>query len=448
MTSGPTGSLLETVGLARTNDGVLHVAWVRADTPSQDTLLHTGIRANGSVGAATPIFTWGSISSPALVAPGGTSLRVLWGAIGRTPGDPINELVTNTSDASGAAWSAPAGVNQSLQAYQSPIMATLDRGGQVWSTWDGTFGVRVRPGVAPLGALPPTFLTGGCCFYNANVGADGRNGDVWVAWDSNVTGDPGRFVQQAGPGGAATGPRHRAPASTTRYGGSAAFLQPVGRAAIAGRPGGQGRVWTAYPSGYPTSTRIVLWRIESNKTLTVARLRPGYASGTLSLSADEEGRMWTSWVGQDRRGRLRLFARRSDRRVSKLGGLVAVPLPRGTASAWKGASAAQSGKLDVLVNLTRGGAYAFTWHTQIVPPLSLKGVRARAGRGRLRITFTASDAGAGVRGATVRFRGRRAGTGGDGKASFVVAKPSRAYRATGTASLDGYGAARASVVVR
>jgi len=449
VTSGPKGSLLESVGLARTRDGVLHVAWVRADTPSQDTLLHTAIAPNGAVRAANPIFTWPSISPPALVAPGGTSLRVLWGAIGQTPGDPVNDLVTDTSDASGTAWSAPAGVNQSDLAYQSPIAATLDRSGQVWSTWDGTFGVRVRPGVAPLGALPPTFLHSGCCFYNSNVGADARSGEVWAAWDSNVTGDPGRFVQRAGPGGAPTGPRYRAPASATRYGGAPSYSMPSGRAAIAGRPGGQGRVWTAYPSGYPTTRRIVLWRIEAHRTLTAANLRAGYASGTLSLAADQDGRMWTSWVAQDRRGRLRLFARRSDRRVSKLGAIVAVPLPRGTTSAWRAASSAQNGKLDVLVNLTVGASpNAFTWHTQIRPPLSLRGVRARAGRGHVRVTFTATDAGARVPGATVRFRGRRAQTGHDGRASFTLARPSRPYRATGVASLGGYGGARATVTVR
>lgn len=449
VTSGPKGSLLETVGLARTRDGVLHVAWVRADSPSQDTLLHTAIGPNGAVRPANAIFTWPSISSPALVAPGGTGLRVMWGAIGQTPDDPVDDLVSNTSDASGAAWSPPAGVNQSNQAYQSAIAATLDRTGQVWSTWDGTFGVRVRPGVAPLGALPPTFLRSGCCFYNANVGADARDGDVWAAWDSNVTGDPGRFVQRAGPDGGPTGPRYRAPASATRYGGGMTYSMPSGRAAISGRPGGQGRVWTAYPSGYPTPTRIVLWRIEAHRTLTAAQLRTGYASGTLSLAADDEGRMWTSWVAQDRRGRLRLFARRSDRRVSKLGAIVAVPLPRGTTSAWRAASNAQNGKLDVLVNLTVGGSpNAFTWHTQIRPPLSLRGSRARAGRGRVRITFTATDAGAAVPGATVRFRGRRATTGSRGRASFVLRRPRRAYRAAGVASLGGYASARATVTVR
>ena len=108
VTSGPKGSLLDSVGLARTRDGVLHVAWVRADSPSQDTLLHTAITAGGSVRPASTIFTWPSISQPALVAPGGTGLRVLWGAIGRTPGDPVNDLVTDTSDASGATWSPPA----------------------------------------------------------------------------------------------------------------------------------------------------------------------------------------------------------------------------------------------------------------------------------------------------------------------------------------------------
>ena len=53
---------IDQVGLARTNDGVLHVVWSRQLSPSEEQVRHSAIAKNGSVGAATTAV--GGLSRP------------------------------------------------------------------------------------------------------------------------------------------------------------------------------------------------------------------------------------------------------------------------------------------------------------------------------------------------------------------------------------------------
>src|SRR5262245_21587468 len=76
-TSG--GGSIDQVGLVRTADGVLHVAWHK-----DGDLNHTAIAGNGRIGATTPIQRgWTGHMDAALTAvPGG--IRAVWGAIRST----------------------------------------------------------------------------------------------------------------------------------------------------------------------------------------------------------------------------------------------------------------------------------------------------------------------------------------------------------------------------
>src|SRR5215217_2584658 len=78
------GSGIDQVGLARTGDGVLHLAWHHPTGPNTEDLLHTVISRDGRIGATTPIQSgWTGFTNPALVVdPGG--LRVFWGGFRTT----------------------------------------------------------------------------------------------------------------------------------------------------------------------------------------------------------------------------------------------------------------------------------------------------------------------------------------------------------------------------
>src|SRR5829696_1546910 len=59
------GSSIDQVGLARTGDGVLHLAWHHPTGPNTEDLLHTVIARDGTLGATNPIQTgWTGFSNP------------------------------------------------------------------------------------------------------------------------------------------------------------------------------------------------------------------------------------------------------------------------------------------------------------------------------------------------------------------------------------------------
>ena len=62
------------VGLVRTADGVLHVAWHHPTGPNTEDLLHTVIARNGRIGATAPIQSgWTGFQNTALVRIRGAS---------------------------------------------------------------------------------------------------------------------------------------------------------------------------------------------------------------------------------------------------------------------------------------------------------------------------------------------------------------------------------------
>src|SRR4051812_35488615 len=79
---------IDQVGLARTNDGVLHAIYA---LKGEQSISHTSIAANGTVGATTPVQEgWATIAAvPDLVAQPDGSLRAFFGGIHSTnTGDP------------------------------------------------------------------------------------------------------------------------------------------------------------------------------------------------------------------------------------------------------------------------------------------------------------------------------------------------------------------------
>ncbi|MGH3028785.1 MAG: hypothetical protein ACRDMW_09530, partial [Gaiellaceae bacterium] len=200
MVTDKTGRNTMQVGLVRTRDGVLHVAWPASG--AKPTLWHVGIKPNGSpVGAKNAIVTgFNSLSNPDLVLAADGSLRVFFGGLGTTPNNALN---TATAPATGAAWSLQAGrASQDTTAYASPSGAGTTKDGTPVSAWATTFGTRAHFGTSPADADVAVQTQTQCCGYYPDVATADTAGRAVVGWYSNATGAVGLATQEV----AATGP--------------------------------------------------------------------------------------------------------------------------------------------------------------------------------------------------------------------------------------------------
>ena len=185
----PDGSSTDQVGLARTGDGVLHVAWHHPTGPNTEDLGHTAIARAGRIGATSPIQSgWTGFTNTALVVePGG--LRAFWGGFRTTDSsDPQRETNTALSPDGGASWAlAPGQVNPGgAQSYASSHAATVRADGSTLQTFAGTLGTWVHAGLSP--ATPNhDFMAGRQYGNDPNLATDATNRTV-MAWYSNATG--------------------------------------------------------------------------------------------------------------------------------------------------------------------------------------------------------------------------------------------------------------------
>src|SRR5688572_5283563 len=77
--NAPGGSASE-LGLARTADGVLHVAWKEQTGPLVEAIRHRSVSAAGRLGPTSTIVSgWVGLSDPELVVERGGGLRVYFG---------------------------------------------------------------------------------------------------------------------------------------------------------------------------------------------------------------------------------------------------------------------------------------------------------------------------------------------------------------------------------
>ena len=435
--TAPDGASNEQVDLLRSSDGVLHVAWQHRTGPNTDDLLHTTLSATGSVGATVPIQSgWAEIQNPALV-PAPSGLRVFFGGLRTTdPNDPNDDLNTALSQDGGATWSLQPGsvVAEGTQAYGSPVDATSLPDGTPIQTWAGTLGTWVHSGLSP--ASPNHDYALGNYGYDPGIATD-SSGRTVLAWYSSAAGRMGVFAQDVAPDGSPVGSAVNMPGTSDMASGM------IGRTPIVARSGGG--VYVAYPTGFPATNRIRLWRVGSSTAVPIARIGQGAANATVAAAAD--GRIWVAWTTSSN-GKPRLLARRSNRAVTKFGATVSAGRPRGAAAAYHADASAAGATLDVLAAFSIGTTAATaTYHRRLSPGLTLRATPSTIRRGAKRtVTFTVLDAGDPVQGSTVRAAGSSARTRADGTARLDVVGRGRALRARATAA--GYSPGRVKLKVR
>lgn len=345
-----TGRNTQQVGLVRTKDGVLHVAWAASGV--NPTLWHVGIKPNGAPVAAKNAIVTGfkSLSNPDLVLAADGSLRVFFGGLSTPANSALN---TATAPATGAAWSLQVGkAAQDTTAYNSGSGAGTTKDGTPVSAWATTFGARAHFGTNPADADVAVQTQTQCCGYFPDVATADTAGRAVIGWYSNANGAAGLMTQEIAATGV-TGPRLTVPGSVSARG----SLSIDQRFAITSRQGGG--VYVGYGAGYPTAATVNLW--EHGAKAPSLRIKAKGAQD-VNIAFAPGGRLWLMW----HRGGL-IYVTRTNAAVTKAGPVRVVKPPAKTSAIWKlSGEGSRAGVLDLLASVSTPGSLA-TWHTQVKP---------------------------------------------------------------------------------
>lgn len=427
----PDGSSVDQVGLARTADGALHVAWHHPTGPNTEDLNHTVITSAGRIGATSPIQSgWtGFTNTDLVVEPGG--LRAFWGGFRTTDSsDPQRESNTALSADGGVSWALqPGQVNPSgAQSYASSHAATVRRDGSTLQAFAGTLGTWVHAGLTP--ATPNlNYMEGLQYGYDPNLATDPANRTV-MAWYSNATGRLGVLAQDVNADGSpGAGPLTMPGTSTMNVG-------MLGRTPLAARRGG------GFFVAYPTPAGVRVWRVGASQAPVIARTdnSPAVAVADAGL-----GRIWVLWTKGF--GDPDVLARRSNLGATRFGATVNAGHPRDAAQAYKLDANAAGNALDVLANFNIGTTTdAVTSYRRVLAGLTLQANPGRLRKGQpTEVRFTVTDAGDAVSGVRVTAGGRSGTTDGRGRVTLTVTS-NRAVKAL--AARSGYTAATKRLAVR
>jgi len=427
----PDGSSTDQVGLARTGDGVLHVAWHHPTGPNTEDLNHTSISRAGRIGPTSPIQSgWTGFTNTALVvAPDG--LRAFWGGFRTTDAsDPQRETNTALSVDGGASWALqPGQVNPSgAQSYASSHAATVRADGSTMQAFAGTLGTWVHAGLSPT-TPNHNFMAGLQYGNDPNLATDATNRTV-MAWYSNATGRLGVLAQDVDADGSP------GPGPLTMPGTGAMYVGMIGRTPLVARTGGG--LYVAYPT--PGGVRV--WRVGAGGAPVVARISD---SPAVAIAAAGDGRIWVLWTKGF--GDPDVLARRSNEGATRFGATVNAGHPRSAMQAYRLDASVAGNALDVLANFNIGTTSdAATSYRRLKPGLTLQATPRRLRNGEpTEVHFTVRDAGDAVSGARVRIGGRSGTTDGRGRVTLTLTS-SRAVRAHATRT--GYTAATRRLGVR
>lgn len=410
-------------GLARTQDGVLHVVYTRRNGTKED-MIHLEISPAGKVGPdAVALGGWSAMAHPDLLRMPDGSLRAFVGGIRSTNvGETNKRLSTATAPASGAPWTLkPGDVVQAPSAYATGVTgAGLAKDGTPISTWSGSPGLGFHYGIDAStadGKIPQS----GCCLYTPEIAVDSASGQAWVGFHSNENAGPGLYVNAIGPNGPQGG-RRLAQGSVV----GKSSIYPGNRTSLTGRIGAGG-VYLLYGQGYPTFKTLALWKVDTAKPHLVLKAdRNEHAN----IAAAPDGRLWLMW---EQNGTI--YAARTNRSATRLGAVNAIRTPSG-ASIYRLNGEGSAGPLDLIANMQAAGGQAL-WHQQVWPKLSLTGSRSGT-----KIVFRVTDAGDAVAGATVKAGGKSLKTNASGRATLT---PAPSGRVQATASKAAYSPASATV---
>ena len=250
-------------------------------------------------------------------------------------------------------------VSGSASAASGTAMQAAITPAAVFQSWSAGGGVYVHRGLTPGG--DQVVSADG---YHGSLALDSRSNRLLVLLARTARGKGGlwwRTIDQTTGAGASAASRlvH----STTRYRGSSRFKMrdmPVPAAGLASRAA----VVVAYPTGYPSTGTVRVWRIAPGGPTTSILADDGQDKTLVAVAADPKGRAWVVWAEPDRR---RVFARRSNVGATAWGPVVTVRAPASTGGPWSLVASAQTDRLEVIAHWNIGMSDAF-FYTQVFPP--------------------------------------------------------------------------------
>lgn len=419
----------------------LQVVWTQESGTSA--VLRTRIiGADGSPASTVHdvLAAWGSLDEfPAIITTGGQRMIVFSGIRTTDTSDPYSAgamYVATSSD--GLTWTLGTGsMSHSTSAYASYGSDAVDAAGTPVAVFtpgtsnDISFHVGVSAANPATEPDATTTHNAKCCAYYAGAAYDKPSGQAWTAWYSN-SGDPstdGVDAQRVYP---SLGTFFHAPKSTVASNGSASSIAPIQRVQVASRTGSAGGLWTAYPIGYPSPTKIALWRLGTSSPLVMATAK---TVSQIGVAPGPGGRMWLFWWESYSS---RLHAVRTNPGVTRFGRVCTIGTPHATTDIWKTAGDGSLGRLDLVVNAGSGSAEQIS-STRVKPCLSgsVSPTSVKSSTGGS-VTVHVADAGTAVAGATVKYGTRTKTTDNHGNATFSIAKGTSTGRHSISFSAPGY----------
>jgi hypothetical protein len=354
-----TGKLINIndVGLARGQDGVLHVLWASGGTGTSR-IWDTPVKANGVVGRPVTIASrLYAVSDPdATATPAG--LAVFWNGFQSSSPQSAVGIFEATRPSRGGSWRISALTAGSFD-WLSSMAAAPGNAGSPWTAFGDSGGITVHHNGNPPVELG--FAT--CCVSSEGIGTDSNTGAAFATYLSTVTRHSGLIAQRLTAAGQRSGSPIVLPGSDA--GGSP--LVSNQRITATGLGGKRPGVYVAYRTGNGGGAREVeLDRIGARSAIKIANFDATAVGSGSTLAADPFGRLWVAWF-RGENNFVALWVRRAKSGASQFGQVGRIRLPRGTKNIWKVYVNAQAKKLDVVALLTVGGKTAY-WATQVLPP--------------------------------------------------------------------------------
>jgi hypothetical protein len=416
ITQGHSGAR-SNLGLARGEDGRLHVLWAGPARAPHTAIRDTPITLRGAVGGSqTVVSGWVGVNPPtAATAADGSVHAVISGQRTSSNTDPFAGLNEAVGPGSWRLGPRAFGNSSITVASNADVHAAFLKSGQLVSVWQTAAALLFQVGVDPSTA-PQNITPAGDPATNPVLAVDPGSGEAVIAYHGAASGS--NFFRRIQP----------------TVGAPQAIPQSRGDApSIAARAGGG--VYTAYT---PDGNRVVLVRFGGpSRAVPVPR---GTRVLTAGVAAGPEGRLWVFYGNEQR-----TYATRTSKSVSGFEPVQAFASPAKTVQYFRLEGEGSAGPLDLFADVTIDGqAKDGSYHQQVWPVLSLRASKKAAG-GTVQVTVRVTDAGDAVAGA--RVTGLPVGTKAtDAKGTIVFTVPARRHGSFAlTATKSGYHPAKAKL---
>jgi hypothetical protein len=446
--SNGTGNFANEAGMLRTADGKLHLVWRKELSNGKFTYGTSTISPTGkllSTGAVGPVSDYKSLHETPRLVRNGSGLRLVF--IGNEDTNSSNFFsqgaVYTATSANGSSWTREHVSMSAHAVLNDGLGATVETNG---STPVASFGLNEQlyyhegtdpsaPAAQPDGEIDGQINSG----LERVALARAQDGSIWMAWFQRFQSKQGFWVAKILP---SEGTPTKAPSS----GNTSQNNDPGHQVGFVARTGGGLYMVYCSPTSSKQCVHINLWKVGSSTPTVV----PGSATGNARfpvLSVAPKGRLWIAWFDS---GKNKIEAVRTNEAVTKFGPLRTVPPPPHT-FIFEGLQVeGSSGTADLVANslLTTSGNPTNFFHTQVKPALTMKASPSTFSHTKATtVTFTVTDAGQPVAGATVTCLGKSGKTGSSGQVNITFPKGTATGNHQATARKGQYASARITIKV-